>query len=93
MEILQSSADFLNIALAICAIAVSFFLCWALFYFLAVFRKIYRLTKSANEAVGEAKKLITEFKEKFSSAAYLAGVVGKGMEKAWEMKTKRKKKK
>lgn len=68
----ETSSDVLNLVLSACIIALTFFLCWGIFYFVVAVQKWYRITKKVEVAVDEAEKIIFTVKEKLhGSAAYL----------------------
>lgn len=68
----ETSSDVLNLVLSICIIALTFFLCWGIYYFVVAVQKWYRITKKIETGVDEAEKIIFTVKEKLhGSAAYL----------------------
>jgi hypothetical protein len=53
-------------------IALTFFLCWAIYYFVASVHKWYRITKKAENIIDQLDSIVTRAKERFhGSAAYL----------------------
>ncbi|MBN2884346.1 hypothetical protein JXE04_00235 [Patescibacteria group bacterium] len=69
----ETSRDILNWVLAASSGVLVFFLCWALYYFIASVQRIYRLIKQMEIGVNKAENLIDLIKEKISSStAYLA---------------------
>jgi len=68
----ETSGDILNLVLSVCIIALTFFLCWGIFYFVAAVSKWYKITKKVEIIVAEAEIIIETVKEKLhGSAAYL----------------------
>lgn len=68
----ETSNDVLNLVLAVCIIALTFFLCWGIYYFVAAVQKWYRITKKVEQGVDEVEEIIATVKEKLhGSAAYL----------------------
>lgn len=67
-----TSSDILNLVLAVCIIALTFFLCWGIFYFVSAVQKWYKITKKVEKGVDEIEEIILVVKEKLhGSAAYL----------------------
>jgi hypothetical protein len=78
---LNSSQDILFYVLAICAILITAFTCWLLYYFIAIIRNVYTLTqllKGKLEAVDEILKLV---KSNLSSASNYINLVVNGIDK------------
>lgn len=68
----ETSSDVLNLVLSVCIIALTFFLCWGIYYFVVAVQKWYRITKRIETGVDEVEKIIFIVKEKLhGSAAYL----------------------
>lgn len=68
----ETSGDVLNLVLSVCIIALTFFLCWGIYYFLVAVQKWYRITKKIEHSVDEVEDIIETVKDKLhGSAAYL----------------------
>ena len=68
---LNTSADILNIILAISIAVLTFFLCWALYYFIVSVQKIYNLTRRIEVGVSKAEEILDLAKNKLkNSSAY-----------------------
>jgi len=80
----SSSIDILYLVLAICIAALTFFLCWAIYYFVAGIQRINRITKRIEDGVVRAEELIflAQNKLKNSSAYFmiLSEIAKKAME-------------
>lgn len=96
---LTSSLDVLNLVLAVCIAALTFFLCWAIYYFVVSVQKLHALIKRVEMGVAKAEEIISLAREKLkNSSAYfmiLAEIAKKAMEfvkdrKAEPRKTKKK---
>ncbi len=78
---LNTSQDLLFYVLALCAILITAFTCWLLYYFIAIIRNVYNLTKILKgklEAVDEILKLV---KNNLSSASNYINLVVTGIDK------------
>jgi len=68
----ETSADVLNLVLSACIIALTFFLCWGIYYFVVTVQKWYRIIKKVETGVDEVENIIYTVKDKLhGSAAYL----------------------
>lgn len=68
----ETSSDILNLVLAACIIALTFFLCWGIYYFVVAVQKWYKITKRVERGVEDVEDIIFTVKEKLhGSAAYL----------------------
>jgi len=68
----ETSGDILNWVLSICIIALTFFLCLGIYYFVVTVQKWYRIIKKVETGVDEVEQIIFTVKEKLhGSAAYL----------------------
>src|SRR5574344_1090597 len=80
----ETSSDVLNLVLSVCIIALTFFLCWGIYYFVVAVQKWYRITKKVETAVDEVEGIIYNVKEKLhGSAAYLF-TAGEALKKVFE---------
>lgn len=80
----NTSADILNWTLAFSAAALSFFLCWAIYYFIASAQKIFRLLKRLEAGLAQAEEVLGMIRSRLkNSSAYfmiLAEVAKKAMD-------------
>lgn len=92
---LTTSLDVLNLVLAVCIAALTFFLCWAIYYFVASVQKLHALIKRVEVGVAKAEEIISLAREKLkNSSAYfmiLAEIAKKAMEFVKDRKTETKK--
>lgn len=65
----STSNDILNLVLSVCVLALSFFLCWAIYYFVASIQKLYKITKRIERITIEAEGIIANIKNKFTNGA------------------------
>ncbi|QQG52364.1 MAG: hypothetical protein HY931_03465 [Candidatus Falkowbacteria bacterium] len=68
----NSSLDILHLVLTICIFALTFFLCWSLYYFISSAQKIHKLIKRVESGVTKVEEVISLVNEKIKSgSAYL----------------------
>jgi len=67
--LLQTSGDVLHLILALCIAILTFFLCWALYYFISSVQRIHRVLKKIETGVDKAEALIDLIKSKVHSGA------------------------
>jgi len=91
----STSLDVLNLVLAVCITALTFFLCWAIYYFVVSVQKIHRLIKRVEVGVVKVEEVVNIAKDKLkNSSAYfmiLAEIAKKAMEFVQEKRAAAKK--
>lgn len=65
----STSGDILNLVLAICIALLTFFLCWAIYYFIAGVQRINRITKKVEEGLIKIDEVVTLVKEKIKTGS------------------------
>ncbi|MCX6797779.1 MAG: hypothetical protein NTX66_00975 [Candidatus Falkowbacteria bacterium] len=65
----STSSDILNLVLAICVLALSFFLCWAIYYFIVSIQKFYRITRRVEKITQDVEETVTNLKGKLTGGA------------------------
>lgn len=87
----STSLDILNLVLSVSIAALTFFLCWALYYFIASVHKIHQVVKRVELGVARAEEVINIAKDKLkNSSAYfmiLAEIAKKAMAFVEEKRT------
>lgn len=84
-----SSVDVLNLILAICIVALTFFLCWSLYYFISSAQKIHSLIKRVESGVSKAEEVVTIIQEKLKSGSAYLMVLTEIAKQAMEFAKKR----
>ncbi|MFA5109630.1 MAG: hypothetical protein WC458_03740 [Patescibacteria group bacterium] len=79
-----TSHDILNWVLAVCAIFITFFLCWAFYYFIASIQNIYKLIKRIENGVSKVEEIIAIAKDKLKNSATYFMILGEIAKKAME---------
>jgi len=78
---LNSSQDILFYTLAICAIMLTAFTCWILYYIIAVIRNAYDMTKSIKKKIDALDDILKTIKINLNNAANYVGLVVTGIDK------------
>lgn len=60
----ETSSDMLNLVLSVCIIALTFFLCWGIYYFVVAVQKWYKITKRVEKGIDDVEAIIFTVKEK-----------------------------
>ena len=89
----STSGDILNLVLAICLILLTFFLSWAMYYFVAGIKKIHHLIKRADSGVTKVEEVIDMAKDKLKNSATYFMILGEIAKKAMEFVQERRDKK
>lgn len=80
----ETSSDVLNLVLSACIIALTFFLCWGIYYFVVAVQKWYRITKKVEAGVDEVEQIIFTVKEKLHGSATYLFTAGEALKKVFE---------
>ncbi|MDD2681023.1 MAG: hypothetical protein PHE20_02880 [Patescibacteria group bacterium] len=86
----ETSNDILNWVLAASSGVLVFFLCWALYYFIASAQRIYRLIRQVERGVGKAESLVDLIREKISSSGTYLAIFGELLKRGIEFAKDRK---
>lgn len=89
----STSNDILNMVLSICLISLTFFLCWAIFYFVASIQKIHKLIKRVEIGVLKAEEIIEIAKDKLKNSSAYFMILGEIAKKAMEFVQEKREKK
>lgn len=69
---LSNSQDILNIVIAVSVFGLAFFMCWSLFYFIMILRRIFKIVQNASNIFRKVDEIIDDLKMKIEhSASYL----------------------
>jgi hypothetical protein len=78
---LETSKDVLNIVIAVSVFGVSFFVCWALYYFVMILRQMFKGVQEVKNIINRVDETIKAFKEKIESSASYLFLIGEGVKK------------
>ncbi len=80
----STSIDILNLVLALCVFVLTFFLCWAIYYFIASIQRVNRITKKIEGGVTKAEEVINIAKSKLKNSSAYFMILGEIAKKAME---------
>ncbi len=89
----STSSDVLNLVLSVCLISLTFFLCWAIYYFIASAQRIYKLIKRVEVGVAKAEEVIDIAKDKLKNSATYFMILGEMAKRAMEFVQEKREKK
>lgn len=72
----ETSRDILNLVMSLSIAVLVFFICWALYYFIASAQRIFRLIKHVETGVEKAEALLDLIKEKISNSSSYLMILG-----------------
>lgn len=80
----ETSSDILNLVLSVCIVALTFFLCWGIYYFVVAVQKWYRITKRIEIGIDEVERIIFTVKEKLHGSLANMIMVGDVAKKVYD---------
>jgi hypothetical protein len=81
---LSTSSDILNLALSVCVVILTGFLCFALYYFASSMRKIHLVVKKIEQGVAKAEELVESARAKFKNSSAYFTILGELAKRALE---------
>jgi mannose/fructose/N-acetylgalactosamine-specific phosphotransferase system component IID len=78
---LETSKDLLFITLALSALLLTAFSCWLIYYFIAIIRNLYDITKSFKEKMDMIDDILKNVKNAVSNTANYIGLAINGIDK------------
>lgn len=81
----ETSKDLLNIIITVSIFGLTFFICWAIFYFAQILRQIFKITKEMRGRLHKVDEVIQSFKEKIEHSTSYLLLIGEGVKKLVEM--------
>lgn len=89
---LETSKDFLFIILAFCALWLTIFLSWLMYYIIKIFRNTSRVIDRANETVNKVDDFIDSIKARLEKSTSHLVLLGELVRKGMDFMEKRKEK-
>jgi uncharacterized membrane protein len=63
---LENSKDLLNIVIAFCVLWLTIFICWVIYYFAMILKRVYQVTETFNKTMEAMKEFFEKSKEKLA---------------------------
>lgn len=89
----NTSGDILNLVLAVSVATLTFFLCWAIYYFVASAQRVYRLVKKIEAGVTKAEEIMDIARDKLKNSSAYFMILGEIAKKAMEFVKEKKERK
>lgn len=87
-----TSGDILNLVLAVSISILTFFLCWAIYYFVASIQKVYKLTKRVEAGLNKIEEVLDIARDKLKNSSAYFMILGEIARKALEFVKEKKEK-
>jgi hypothetical protein len=81
----STSHDVLLLVIAACVAAFTIFLCWGMFYLIAMTRNAFKIFKDVRRIFDKIEGIIDAVKEKVDSSAGYLFLIGEGIKKVVEI--------
>jgi len=81
----STSHDVLLLTIAACVAAFTIFLCWGMFYLIAMTRNVFKIVKDIRRIIDKAEAVLDALKEKIHSSASYLFIIGEGLKKILEI--------
>jgi hypothetical protein len=81
----STSHDILLLTIAVCVAAFTIFLCWGMFYLVAMGRNIFKIFKDVRRIFDKVEGVIDAVHEKIDSSASYMFLIGEGIKKIVEI--------
>jgi hypothetical protein len=81
----STSHDILLLTIASCVAAFTIFLCWGMFYLVAMTRNVFKFFKDVRRIFDKVEGVIDAVKEKVDSSAGYLFLIGEGIKKVVEI--------
>jgi hypothetical protein len=81
----STSHDILLLVIAVCVAAFTFFLCWGMFYLVAMGRNVFKIFKDVRRIFDKIEGAVDAVREKIDSSAGYLFLIGEGIKKIVEI--------
>ncbi|MFH1233334.1 MAG: hypothetical protein V1649_01630 [Patescibacteria group bacterium] len=85
MDLLNNSKDLLNIVLAFCALWLTIFIAWFIYYLAMIMRQLFQVVKETRQKINKINDVIKAFKEKIDHSASYLMLISEGVKKLVEV--------
>jgi len=81
MYLIQDSKDLLFVVIAFCALWLTVFMAWLIYYLAMIMRQVFQITKEMRERINKIDELIKTLKEKIEHSASYLVLISEGVKK------------
>ena len=85
MPLVNNSQDLLYIAIALSVLGLTFFICWAIYYLIMIFRQSSQVVKEMRDRLHKIDGVIDTLKDKIEHSASYLLLIGEGIKKLVEI--------
>ena len=82
---IETSKDILNIVIAVSVASLTFFVCWAIYYFAMILRQGFKIFKEMRGRLHKVDEALNAFKEKIEHSSSYLLLIGEGVKKLVEV--------
>ncbi|OGF26226.1 hypothetical protein A2303_03440 [Candidatus Falkowbacteria bacterium RIFOXYB2_FULL_47_14] len=82
---LETSKDFLYIAIGAAVLGLAGFTCWAIYYFAMILRQAFKIVKEMRDRLTKIDELMQTLKEKIEHSTSYLLLIGEGVKKLVEI--------
>jgi hypothetical protein len=82
---METSKDFLYIAIGAAVLGLAAFSCWAIFYFAMIMRQVFKITREMRDRFTKFDELMQALKDKIESSTSYLLLIGEGVKKLVEI--------
>ncbi|MBU0637071.1 MAG: hypothetical protein ABH818_00270 [Patescibacteria group bacterium] len=85
MNLINNSQDLLNIVFAFCALWLTIFIAWFIYYLAMTMRQFFQIIKETRARINKIDEVIMALKEKIEHSVSYLTLIGEGMKKLVEV--------
>ncbi|MEA3463718.1 MAG: hypothetical protein U9R14_01400 [Patescibacteria group bacterium] len=85
MYLIQDSKDILLVVISFCALWLTIFIAWFIYYLAMIMRQVYQITKETRQRLHKVDEVIKSLKEKIEHSASYLLLIGEGVKKLVEV--------
>ena len=85
MYLIQDSKDLLLVVISFCALWLTIFIAWFIYYLAMIMRQVYQITKEIRQRLRKVDEVIKALKEKIDHSASYLLLIGEGVKKLVEV--------
>ena len=81
----ETSQDLLNIVIAVSVLGLAFFICWAIYYVVMIFRQIFKVVREMRDRLHKMDDFLQSLKEKVEHSTSYLLLISEGVKKMSEI--------